>query len=118
MIAVRTEHRGRREIVLEVQNSGPGIDPKKLDGIFEAFISTKTQGMGLGLAICRTIIERYGGQLSAYSDGQTGALFQFVLPIQLVDKNSARTKFSGLPLRYTQFCQFFLARFWLATGLK
>jgi signal transduction histidine kinase len=85
MIAVRTEHCGRREIVLAVQDSGPGIDPKKLDGIFEA------ARMGLGLAICRTIIERYGGQLSAYSDGQTGALFQFVLSTQPVDKNSART---------------------------
>jgi signal transduction histidine kinase len=91
-LQIRTEHRGGREIVVAVQDSGPGIDPKKLVGIFEAFISTKTQGMGLGLAICRTIIERHGGQLSAHSDGQTGALFQFVLPTQPVDKNSTRTE--------------------------
>lgn len=84
---IRTEHRSR-SIVVAVQDSGPGIDPKKLDGIFEPFVSTKTPGMGLGLAICRSIIERDGGQLSAYSDGQTGSLFQFVLPTKPADKSS------------------------------
>jgi signal transduction histidine kinase len=69
-----------------VEDSGPGIDPKKLNGIFDVFTSTKPQGMGLGLAICRSIIERHGGQLSASSDGQNGALFQFVLPTQPIEK--------------------------------
>jgi signal transduction histidine kinase len=65
-----------------VEDTGPGIDPKKLDGIFDAFVTTKPQGMGLGLAICRMIIERHGGQLTASSNGSYGALFQFVLPIK------------------------------------
>jgi signal transduction histidine kinase len=70
----------RDEIVVAVEDSGPGIDPKKLDGIFDPFVSTKPQGMGLGLAICRMIIDRHGGQLSAWSGKKRGAVFQFILP--------------------------------------
>ncbi len=57
-----------------------GIDPKRLGSIFDAFFTTKSHGIGLGLAICRMIIERHGGQLTAV-DGKTGAKFQFVLPV-------------------------------------
>jgi signal transduction histidine kinase len=81
VLNVRTELRDPNAIAVAVQDSGPGIDPKRIDGIFEAFITTKSYGMGLGLAICRTIIEHHGGQLSASSDGKTGAVFQFALPI-------------------------------------
>lgn len=79
---IRTEPHGQAAIAVSVQDSGPGIDPKRLDGIFDPFVTTKTQGMGLGLAICRMIIERHGGQLTASSDGSSGALFRFVLPIE------------------------------------
>jgi signal transduction histidine kinase len=68
-----------------VEDSGPGIDPNRLEGIFDPFITTKADGMGLGLAICRMIVERHGGQLSALSDGKNGARFQFVLPFELTD---------------------------------
>jgi signal transduction histidine kinase len=64
-----------------VEDTGPGIDPDKLDDIFRAFFTTKSHGMGLGLAICRMIAECHGGDLTAASDGKTGARFQFVLPI-------------------------------------
>lgn len=80
VLRVRTEHRGRDAIAVAVEDSGPGIDPKQLDGIFDAFFTTKAHGMGLGLAICRMIIGRHGGQLTVSSDGKRGALFQFVLP--------------------------------------
>jgi signal transduction histidine kinase len=80
---VKTQRNGRDAITVLVNDTGPGIDPKKLDRIFEAFVTTKAGGMGLGLAICRTIIERHGGQLTATSDGKRGASFQFVLPIEL-----------------------------------
>ena len=73
---------GRKGIELIFEDSGPGIDPQKLDGIFTAFFTTKPQGMGLGLAICRMIVEQHGGQLTASSDGKSGAQFQFVLPIK------------------------------------
>jgi signal transduction histidine kinase len=68
-------------ISVTVQDSGPGIDPKKLDGIFDAFVTTKRHGMGLGLAICRVIAERHGGELTASPEGKNGALFQMVLPV-------------------------------------
>jgi signal transduction histidine kinase len=67
---------------LEVQDSGPGIDPEHLDRIFDAFVTTKPHGTGLGLAICRMIIERHGGQLSTVSDGKNGVTFQIVLPTE------------------------------------
>jgi signal transduction histidine kinase len=79
---LKTERRGRDEVVVSVQDSGPGIDPKRLDDIFDVFVTTKAQGTGLGLAICRTIIERHGGHLTASSDGNSGTLFQLVLPIK------------------------------------
>jgi signal transduction histidine kinase len=83
VLQVKTQHNDRDAVTVMVNDTGPGIDPKELDGIFEAFVTTKASGMGLGLAICRTIIERHGGQLTAASDGKRGASFQFVLPIEL-----------------------------------
>ncbi len=80
-LLVRTEVRGRDEIAVSVQDSGPGIDPRQLENVFNAFVSTKADGTGLGLAICRMIVEGHGGQLTASSDGKSGALFQFTLPI-------------------------------------
>jgi signal transduction histidine kinase len=80
MLLVRTERHDSDKIFVAVEDSGPGINPKKLGGIFDAFVSTKPQGMGLGLAICRMIIERHGGQFSAWSGKKRGAVFQFILP--------------------------------------
>jgi signal transduction histidine kinase len=82
VLRVRTERGGREAIVVSVEDSGPGIDSEKLDSIFDAFVTTKPQGMGLGLAICRMIISRHQGQLSAWADNKSGALFQFTLPIK------------------------------------
>ena len=92
VLGVRTERHERDAIIVAVKDTGPGIDTEKLDGIFEAFVTTKPQGMGLGLAICRMIIERHSGQLTASSDGKRGALFQFVLPIKIMEKVTAHAK--------------------------
>jgi signal transduction histidine kinase len=86
VLHVRTELRDRDAIAVAIQDTGPGIDPNKLAGIFGAFVTTKTHGTGLGLAICLMIVERHGGQLTASSDGKGGALFQFILPIESADK--------------------------------
>ena len=67
-------------IFVQVQDSGPGIEPELADGIFEPFFTTKADGIGMGLAISRSIVESHGGQLSLVSASQ-GALFQFTLPI-------------------------------------
>jgi signal transduction histidine kinase len=82
VLRVRTECDGRGAIVVSVEDSGPGIDPEKSDSIFDAFVTTKPQGMGLGLAICRMIISRHEGQLSTSADNKSGGSFQFTLPIK------------------------------------
>jgi signal transduction histidine kinase len=97
MLQLRTNRHGDDSIVVEVKDSGPGIDPTDLNSIFDAFFTTKSHGMGLGLAICRMIIERHGGRLSAFSDGMDGAQFQFVLPACEVYAENART--SRIPPR-------------------
>jgi PAS domain S-box-containing protein len=89
VLRFRSEPYGFDAIVVAVEDSGPGLDPEQLEGIFDAFITTKPDGMGLGLAICRMIIENHGGQLSASSDGQRGALFQCVLPIEFLETGTA-----------------------------
>jgi PAS domain S-box-containing protein len=81
VLRVITESHGPDEIIVAVEDSGPGIDPKRLNSIFDPFITTKADGMGLGLAICRMIVERHDGTLSALSDGKHGARFQLILPV-------------------------------------
>jgi len=90
VLRVTTELRGDA-IAAAIQDSGPGIDPQKLESIFTAFLTTKSQGMGLGLAICRMIAEHHGGQLTVSSDGKSGALFKFVLPAASTDKTARET---------------------------
>jgi signal transduction histidine kinase len=81
VLRLSTEPRGDDAIMVAVEDTGPGIAPERLTDIFDAFVTTKQNGMGLGLAICRMIVERHGGRLSASSDGSTGARLQFVLPL-------------------------------------
>jgi signal transduction histidine kinase len=80
ILRVSTRPFGPNAIMVAVEDSGPGIDRKKIDEIFDAFVTTKSHGIGLGLAICRVIIEHHGGQLTATSDGKNGTRFDFVLP--------------------------------------
>jgi signal transduction histidine kinase len=82
LLQVKTRLDGRETIAVAVEDSGPGIDREKLESIFDAFVTTKPQGQGLGLALCRMIIERHGGELSARSNQRSGALLQFILPIK------------------------------------
>ena len=63
-----------------VEDSGPGLDFARADQLFEAFFTTKPQGMGMGLSICRSIIDAHGGRLWASPNQPTGAVFQFSLP--------------------------------------
>jgi signal transduction histidine kinase len=92
VLHVRTELRNGNTVAVIVKDSGPGIEQDRLDGIFTAFVSTKPHGMGLGLPICRMIIEYHGGELTASSVGKDGASFQFVLPIASRNKEGAHAE--------------------------
>lgn len=81
VLRLKTERREGDGIVIKVMDTGPGIDPTKIDNIFDAFVTTKARGIGLGLAICRMIVERHGGQLLASSGREGGAEFDIVLPV-------------------------------------
>jgi PAS domain S-box-containing protein len=90
--AMSSVERGERELLISteqcqangtlvaVRDSGPGIDSKDLERVFKAFYTTKSGGMGMGLSICRSIIEEHGGRLWASANLPRGASFQFVLP--------------------------------------
>jgi signal transduction histidine kinase len=80
VLQVSAEHNGGDAISINIEDTGPGIDPKKSDKIFDAFFTTKAHGTGLGLAICRMIVERHDGKLSVSSADPHGAIFRIKLP--------------------------------------
>ena len=67
-------------VLFVARDTGPGLDPTSEDQLFEAFYTTKPDGMGMGLAICRSIIETHGGRLWVTANEPRGAVFQFTLP--------------------------------------
>jgi C4-dicarboxylate-specific signal transduction histidine kinase len=71
-------------VLVQVQDSGPGIEPGLADRIFEPFFTTKAEGIGMGLSISHTIVESHGGHLSLASSSE-GALFEFILPVAIND---------------------------------
>jgi signal transduction histidine kinase len=73
---------GPGSVLVAVQDSGPGLKPESADRLFDAFYTTKTDGLGMGLSICRSIIEGHGGQVWATPSLPQGATFQFTLPQQ------------------------------------
>ena len=81
IITDNTELEGVR---VAVRDSGPGLTPDQLQRLFEPFYTTKSNGMGMGLSICRSIIEAHGGRLWASEHAPRGALFQFTVPANLM----------------------------------
>jgi PAS domain S-box-containing protein len=82
-LLVRTETVDGAQVLVTVQDSGSGLEPTIKDRIFEAFYTTKSGGMGMGLWISRSIIENHGGRLWAASNDGPGAKFLFALPLRL-----------------------------------
>jgi signal transduction histidine kinase len=69
------------QVLIGVRDSGPGLDPAALEHLFDAFFTTKPQGLGIGLAISRSIVEAHGGRLWATANAPQGAVIQFALPL-------------------------------------
>jgi signal transduction histidine kinase len=80
-IFVRTELADGASVRFSVSDCGTGVDPEKLEQVFEPFFSTKAHGLGLGLSVCRTIISAHAGKLWAVNNPDRGATFGFTLPI-------------------------------------
>ena len=81
VLCIRTQEQHSGSIVVFVEDSGVGIDPEHLGRMFEAFYTTKVQGIGMGLTISRSIIEAHGGRLWAVANDERGSTFCFTLPI-------------------------------------
>jgi C4-dicarboxylate-specific signal transduction histidine kinase len=79
-LLIRTSQSGANELCISVKDSGPGLDAEHLEGVFEAFFTTKPSGLGMGLPICRSIVESHGGRLWVTPNSAGGATFQFTLP--------------------------------------
>ena len=79
-LLISTEQNQANGVLVAVRDSGPGIDPDHLERVFEAFYTTKSSGVGMGLSICRSIIDAHGGRLWAEANEPRGAVFQFTLP--------------------------------------
>jgi signal transduction histidine kinase len=80
VLAIRTFGAGPRSVTVAIVDSGPGIDLRDVERIFEPLYTTKREGLGMGLAIARTIIQAHGGQLRASNNAAGGATFEFTLP--------------------------------------
>jgi signal transduction histidine kinase len=83
-LLISTEQTQTGGVLVAVRDSGPGIGPEHLERVFEAFYTTKSSGTGMGLSICRSIIEAHGGRLWAEANEPCGAIFQFTLPAMQV----------------------------------
>ena len=72
---------GSNAVLVEVRDSGRGLDARRAEQVFEAFYTTKAEGIGIGLSISRSIIEAHGGRLWASANSPHGAVFRFSLPV-------------------------------------
>ena len=95
-LSVRTESANGDGVRVAVGDHGCGIAPDRLETVFEPFITTKSKGMGLGLAVCRTIITAHGGLIYASNNKDGGATITFTLPGLPAKENSATDAMENL----------------------
>ena len=95
-LVVRTEREGSDRVRLSVRDAGTGVDAARMNKLFEAFYTTKSDGMGIGLSVSRSIIERHRGRLWAEPNDGPGATFSFAIPAFPVgrDDGAATTRHS------------------------
>jgi PAS domain S-box-containing protein len=84
-LVIRTRQDEARQVLVTVSDCGVGVAPENADRLFDAFFTTKSSGMGMGLSICRSIVDAHGGRLSASGNVGPGATFQFTLPLHQED---------------------------------
>jgi two-component system sensor kinase FixL len=88
-LTVSLEPADGQMVKVSVIDSGPGIAAEIRDRLFQPFVSTKAQGMGVGLSICRTIIEAHRGRIWAEDNASGGAVFAFTLPLAVQEASVA-----------------------------
>ena len=89
-LRINTEREAAGGVLVTVRDSGPGLDPTDMERVFTAFYTTKPKGMGMGLAICRSMVEAHGGRMWASANEPGGAVFQFTLPLERDESIPAR----------------------------
>ena len=89
-LRISTEREAAGGVLVTVRDSGPGLDPTDTERVFKAFYTTKPKGMGMGLAICRSMVEAHGGRMWASANEPGGAVFQFTLPLERDESVPAR----------------------------
>ncbi len=90
-MVITTEREEGDRVRLTVQDAGVGLDPQAMDRLFEAFYTTKNDGMGMGLSVSRSIIERHHGRLWAAPNDGPGATFSFSIPCGPASATGARS---------------------------
>jgi signal transduction histidine kinase len=80
VLRVRSQIDGPGDVLIAIEDSGPGLSPEIMDRLFDPFFTTKPSGLGMGLSICRSIVDAHGGRLWASPQSPQGAVFQFTLP--------------------------------------
>jgi signal transduction histidine kinase len=80
VLRVSSRMSGPGNVLITVADTGTGLDPAKVDSIFDPFFTTKPEGMGMGLSICRSIVEAHDGRLWASPNSPQGSIFQFTVP--------------------------------------
>ena len=84
-LVIRTRQDETDQVLVTVSDCGVGVAAENVDRLFDAFFTTKSGGMGMGLSICRSIVDAHGGRLSASGNTGPGATFQFTLPLHQED---------------------------------
>jgi signal transduction histidine kinase len=88
MLSIKSQYTERGSIHVSIEDTGSGIGPANLDRIFKPLFTTKARGMGMGLSICRSIIESHNGRIWASAGASRGSVFQFELPTGLTDQTT------------------------------
>jgi len=92
-LLISTDRDALNGLLVSLRDSGPGLDPASLEHVFDPFYTTKPSGMGMGLSICRSIVEAHGGRIWAGANETRGAVFQFSLPLERDETSS--TEYAG-----------------------